>query len=115
MLPFGFILLPTVFPTIFPNCFRDKLDASVKNCVDCYTSDWVVVKRRYQHHSSSVQTRADLDIGQDENLPRQEFEYDDSPEASPDVDNLVSSRILKNGGKLLHYQTDLKFAGKLLQ
>jgi hypothetical protein len=69
--------------------YRDKLDPSVQNCVDCYTSDWVVVKRRYQHHSSSIRTREDLELGQDENLPRQEFEFDDSPEASPELDNLV--------------------------
>jgi hypothetical protein len=66
------------------------LDPSVQNCVDCYTSDWVVVKRRYQNHSSSVRTREDLELGQEENLPRQEFEFDDSPEASPELDNLVS-------------------------
>ena len=71
--------------------FSDKLDPSVKNCVDCYNSDWVVVKRRYQHHSSAVRTREDLELGQDENLPRQEFEFDDSPEPSPEIDNLVIS------------------------
>ena len=48
-----------------------------------------MVKRRYQHHSSAVRTREDLEMGQDENLPRQEFEFDDSPEASPEIDNLV--------------------------
>ena len=33
---------------------RDKLDASLQSCVECYTSDWVVVRRRYQNFSSSV-------------------------------------------------------------
>ena len=31
---------------------------------------------------------------QDENLPRQEFEYDESTEASPEVDNLVRRRVI---------------------
>ena len=31
-----------------------QLDPTVQNCVDCYTSDWVVVNRKYQQYSSSV-------------------------------------------------------------
>lgn len=26
----------------------------MQNCVDCYTSDWVVVNRKYQQYSTSL-------------------------------------------------------------
>jgi len=91
--------------------FRDTLDPIVQNCVECYKSDWVVVKRRYQQYSSSVRTREELELGQDETLPRlkyaylsegyrklispliifrQEFELDDTPETSPEADHAVT-------------------------
>ena len=31
-----------------------QLDPTVQNCVDCYTSDWVVVNRKYQQYSTSL-------------------------------------------------------------
>ena len=37
----------------------EELDPKVQNCVDCYTSDWVVVTRKYQQYSSSVTIRLD--------------------------------------------------------
>ena len=35
----------------------EELDPMVQNCVDCYTSDWVVVTRKYQQYSSSITIR----------------------------------------------------------
>ena len=32
----------------------EDLDPAVQNCVDCYTSDWVVVNRKYQQYSTSL-------------------------------------------------------------
>ena len=42
-----------------PNIFHssDQLEPTVQNCVDCYTSDWVVVSRKYQQYSSSIYFR----------------------------------------------------------
>ena len=37
--------------------FSEELDPKVQNCVDCYTSDWVVMTRKYQQYSSSVTIR----------------------------------------------------------
>ncbi len=40
------------------NSGRDKLDATVQSCVECYTSDFVVVRRKHQHLSSSSKIRS---------------------------------------------------------
>ena len=76
-------------PVLF---FSDTLDATVQNCVDCYTSDWVVVKRRYHNFSSSVRPREELEDRlntEAENTMRHEFEVDDTPpDGSPEYDNV---------------------------
>ena len=65
------------------------MDANVQNCVEAYTSDWVVVRRRYQHHSSSVRPIEELEMSlREEPLPRHEFEIDDTPDASPEFDQV---------------------------
>ena len=68
--------------------FRDVLDATVQNCINAYTSDWVVVRRKYHHHSSSIRPIDDLDVCLKEPLPEQEFEIDDSPDASPNYEQV---------------------------
>jgi len=65
-----------------------QLDPTVQNCVDCYTSDWVVVNRKYQQYSSSVCIR---DRGEEKaavvaHTPRQQFEIDDTPEPTPEYE-----------------------------
>ncbi|KAF4523421.1 hypothetical protein B566_EDAN007893 [Ephemera danica] len=57
---------------------EDKLSAHVRDCLHCYTSDWVVVSHRYRHHSSScwVRDRAGECLELVKTLPRQEFEVD---------------------------------------
>ena len=65
----------------------------MQNCVDCYTWDWVVVKRRYHHYSSSVRSREELEDRlntEAENTRMHDFEVDDTPtqDASPDFDNV---------------------------
>ncbi|XP_040566544.1 dedicator of cytokinesis protein 7 isoform X1 [Lepeophtheirus salmonis] len=58
----------------------EKLDPLVQNAVNCYTSDWVVTKRRYQHHSSSVQVQnyyEDVTTTYHNTL-KQEFEVDET-------------------------------------
>ena len=54
----GEILVKPVL--IWSNPFQ--LDPTVQNCVDCYTSDWVVVNRKYQQYSSSVCIRYKVKI-----------------------------------------------------
>ena len=66
----------------------------MQNCVSAYTSDWVVVRRKYHHHSSSIRPIEDLDVCLKEPLPQQEFEIDDTPDVSPDFDQVI-----------LHYTT----------
>ena len=62
-----------------------ELDPTVQNCVDCYTSDWVVVTRKYQQYSSSVtiRDRSEEKLSILSSLQRQEFEIDDTPDPSP--------------------------------
>ena len=93
-----------------------QLDPTVQNCVDCYTSDWVVVNRKYQQYSSSVCIRCPQtppkgrrtmfwmiqnirDRGEEklavvQNTPRQQFEIDDTPEPTPDYDQVFPSLLL---------------------
>ena len=67
---------------------REQLDATVQNCVYTYTSDWVVVRRKYHHHSSSIRPIDDLDVCLKEPLQQQEFEIDDTPDTSPDFEHV---------------------------
>ena len=63
----------------------------MQNCVDCYNSDFVVVKRKYQQYSSSVRTRDDSEerLKILDNVPAQEFEIDDtSPDVSPEYEHV---------------------------
>ena len=69
----------------------------MQNCVSAYTSDWVVVRRKYHHHSSSIRPIEDLDVCLKEPLPQQEFEIDDTPDVSPDFDQVIYPEII------LHY------------
>ena len=80
--------------------YSDQLDATVQNCIDAYTSDWVSVRRKYHHHSSSNRPREDLEDYLKEPLPQQEFEIDDTPDNSPDFEN-VSRYLKKNSVKLI--------------
>ena len=70
-----------------------QLDPTVQNCVDCYTSDWVVVNRKYQQYSSSLITR---DRGEEkmavvQNTPRQQFECDDTPDPTPEFEVMIDT------------------------
>lgn len=77
---------------VLPEEPMDQLDAIVQNCVNTYTSDWVVVRRRYHHHSSSIRPIDDLDECLKEPLPHQEFEVDDTPDNSPDFEQVLVAR-----------------------
>lgn len=72
-------------------CLRfssDQLDARVQSCVDCYTSDWVVVTRRYQHLSSSLRRPEDVEerlSHEIEATMRHEFEVDEDNSDSDQV------------------------------
>ena len=72
--------------------YREQLDATVQNCVYTYTSDWVVVRRKYHHHSSSIRPIDDLDVCLKEPLEQQEFEIDDTPDVSPDFEHVSNFR-----------------------
>ena len=75
------------------------MDATVQNCIETYTSDWVVVRRKYHHHSSSNRPLEDLQDLLKEPLPQQEFEIDDTPDNSPDYDNV--SKLKLDHGKII--------------
>ena len=68
---------------VIPEEPYENLDPSVQNCVDCYTSDWVVVNRKYQQYSSSlrqVETREERQRG----LVSHQYECDSaSQEVTP--------------------------------
>ncbi|XP_067118403.1 dedicator of cytokinesis protein 7 isoform X1 [Centruroides vittatus] len=68
----------TVGPIVPENEDGSDLDPYVGDCVRCYTSDWVVVNRRYQQYSSSccIRDRC-LEKGTIvRSTPKQEFEID---------------------------------------
>ena len=71
---------------VLPEEPMEQLDATIQNCVYTYTSDWVVVKRKYHHHSSSIRPIDDLDVCLKEPLPQQEFEIDETPDNSPEFE-----------------------------
>ena len=68
---------------VIPEEPYESLDPAVQNCVDCYTSDWVVVNRKYQQYSTSqrqVETREERLRG----LANHQYESDAaSPEMTP--------------------------------
>lgn len=59
-------------------------------CVDCYTSDYVVVRRKYHQFSSSVRARDGSEERRNiaETVPAQEFEVDDTPDVSPEFEHV---------------------------
>lgn len=69
---------------------RDQVDSTVQNCVECYTSDYVVVTRKYQGLSSSIRTRDESEerLRIIDTVPPQEFEVDDSPDVTPEFENV---------------------------
>ena len=68
---------------VIPEEPYENLDPAVQNCVDCYTSDWVVVNRKYQQYSTSqrqVETREERLRG----LANHQYECDSaSQEVTP--------------------------------
>ena len=78
-----------------PLFFSDQLDPTVQNCVDCYTSDWVVVSRKYQQYSSSIfiRDRQEEKIQVVRATQRQQFEVDDTPDPSPDFEQVKTFKI----------------------
>ncbi|XP_066997234.1 dedicator of cytokinesis protein 7 [Anabrus simplex] len=67
---------------VVPEEALDELPPRVQDCVRCYTSDWVVVRHNYRHHSSScwVRDRCGERLTLVQAIPRQEFEIDDDPQ-----------------------------------
>lgn len=66
-----------------------ELEPHVKDCIDCYTHDWVVVEYCYRHHSTSSTVRDRLTEREIllQNIPRQEFELDINEQALSDEDS----------------------------
>jgi hypothetical protein len=64
-------------------CFRNELLTHVRDCVQLYTADWVVVSYQYRHLSSSswVRDRGGERLNLVQAIPRQIFEvdYDQNP------------------------------------
>lgn len=75
---------------VLPEEPMGQVDPNVQNCVECYTSDYVIVRRKHQHLSSSVRTRDESEerLNIIDTTPAQEFEIDDSPDVSPEYDQV---------------------------
>ena len=77
---------------VLPEEAKDYLDPSVQNCVDCYTSDYVVVRRKHHHFSSSI--TCPVDSLEEERrrvvvaVAPQEYEVDDTPDVSPEYEHV---------------------------
>ena len=77
---------------VLPEEAKDYLDPSVQNCVDCYTSDYVVVRRKHHHFSSSI--TCPVDSLEEErrrvvvSVAPQEYEVDDTPDVSPEYEHV---------------------------
>ena len=61
---------------VLPEEQYEQLDPNVQNCVDCYTSDWVVVNRKYQQYSTSLRVMAGQDGREVDSLTKQQYECD---------------------------------------
>jgi len=59
-------------------CFRDELLTHVRDCIQLYTADWVLVNYQYRHLSSSswVRDRGGERLNLVQAIPRQIFEVD---------------------------------------
>ena len=61
---------------VLPEEQYEQLDPAVQNCVDCYTSDWVVVNRKYQQYSTSQRSISGHEVREAGSLVRQQYECD---------------------------------------
>ncbi|XP_071439283.1 dedicator of cytokinesis protein 7 [Hetaerina americana] len=83
---------------VTPSETIESLPPHIRDCVQLYTSDWVIVSHRYRHHSSScwVRDRAGERLTLVQAIPRQEFEVDLEQAAfinSPDDDGYKESSL----------------------
>uniref|UniRef100_T1J9Y0 Uncharacterized protein n=1 Tax=Strigamia maritima TaxID=126957 RepID=T1J9Y0_STRMM len=79
--------------SIVPEENLGELNAHVRDCVQCYTSDWIVVHRRYQHYSSSCAMHDPVAhkltaIG---STSKQEFEIDLDDKKSPIENGVIAA------------------------
>ena len=58
--------------------------------MECYTSDFVVIRRKHQEYSSSVRARDDSEdrLRIVESTQAQEFEIDETPDVSPEYEHV---------------------------
>ena len=69
---------------VLPEEAYEELDPAVQNCVDCYTSDWVVVNRKYQQYSTSLRVIGGVEAREAGSLARHVYECDSfSQEVTP--------------------------------
>ncbi|KAE8748545.1 hypothetical protein FOCC_FOCC004721 [Frankliniella occidentalis] len=72
---------------VLPEEPLSELSPQVRDCVESYTRDWIVVDYRFRHHSSSAfsQDRSEERLTTLQNIPHQEFEVDGEavPTANP--------------------------------
>ena len=61
---------------VLPEEAYEELDPAVQNCVDCYTSDWVVVNRKYQQYSTSLRVIGGMEAREAGGLARHQYECD---------------------------------------
>ncbi|XP_075219096.1 dedicator of cytokinesis [Lycorma delicatula] len=61
---------------IVPKEPLNELSPIVRDCVDCYTRDWVFVDYRYRHHSSTQSLKENKEIFLHNIGPHQEYEVD---------------------------------------
>ncbi|KAK7862685.1 hypothetical protein R5R35_000927 [Gryllus longicercus] len=75
------VVLPRKIRTADPVVPEEPLEqwsSHVRDCVQCYTADWVVVKHNYRQHSSScwIRDQSGERLTLVQAIPRQEFEVD---------------------------------------
>ncbi|XP_035223308.1 dedicator of cytokinesis protein 7-like, partial [Stegodyphus dumicola] len=63
---------------VVPDDEVGELNQQVKDCIQCYTADWIVINRRYQQYSSSFCSYENISDKQNvaKSVPKQEFEID---------------------------------------
>ncbi|KFM57332.1 Dedicator of cytokinesis protein 7, partial [Stegodyphus mimosarum] len=68
---------------VVPDDEVGELNQQVKDCIQCYTADWIVINRRYQQYSSSFCSYENISDKQNvaKSVPKQEFEIDMSVSA----------------------------------
>jgi len=84
---------------ILPEEPLDKLDAVVQSCVDCYTSDFVLVRRKHAPFHKPTEEEEEDRLRLLDSTPAHDFEVDDTPEVTPDYENVSVAVVAHSGSQ----------------